>query len=126
MAFGDVTMELGDKHVGDVTIITVKGRLTIGQVEQLNDFLLGLLDQGYKKYIFDLNGMEHIVSGAIGVLIGFNEKLSRADGMARLARLHPKVLRIFNLMALDEFFMIFDTVEEALNSFGTSPPSESA
>jgi anti-anti-sigma factor len=121
MALGDVTLEIDADHDGDVVVVAVKGRLTIGRVEEMNDFLCDLLDKGCRKFVFDLRNMEHIVSGGIGVLIGFNERLKSAGGTARLAEVHPRVRRIFSMMSLDAFFKIYDHVDQAKASFNSAP-----
>ncbi|MHC4599789.1 MAG: STAS domain-containing protein [Planctomycetota bacterium] len=115
-------MEFYTDPRGDIIIVTVRGRLSIGQVEEFNGFLHDLVDQGHRKILFDLEGMEHIVSGGIGVLIGFNELVKKAGGSVQLARVHPRVQRIFAMMSLDAFFTIHEDLDSALESFETSSP----
>ncbi|MHC4778528.1 MAG: STAS domain-containing protein [Planctomycetota bacterium] len=117
MGRGNVAMQYSADLRGDVTVVTVRGRLSIGFVEELNAFLRALHDEGRSKFLFDLLEMEHIVSGGIGVLIGFNEIVKKSGGQVQLCRVHPRVQRIFAMMSLDAFFTIHEDVDGALESF---------
>lgn len=121
MAFGDVTMELWSEDRGDVTVVGIRGRVSIGKVEDLNEFLKNLLEAGKRRFVLDLSEMEHVVSGGIGVLIGFNEKLKGVGGTTCMARVHPRVQRIFTMMSLDAFFRIYEGVDEAVASYAADP-----
>lgn len=117
MGRNDVTFELDVSHEDDVAVILVRGRLTIGREEEVDDLLVDLIDSGHRKFILDLRELEHIVSAGIGALIGFNERLTRSGGRAFLANVHPRVARIFNVMSLDTFFTIYPDVSDALRAF---------
>ena len=91
--------------------------MTIGREEEMDRFLTDLVDSGRRKFVFDLHEMEHIVSAGIGALIGFNERLKQNGGRALLARVHPRVNRIFSVMSLDAFFPIFPDVPDAVRAF---------
>jgi anti-anti-sigma factor len=109
-------LELTSEMRKDVSIVFVKGRITIGKVEEFDKYLLALQDDGVRKFILDLQGMDHIDSCGIGVLICFNERIRKANGAIRIVNTHPKVQKIFNMMSLDTFFTIDTDVEHALRS----------
>jgi len=118
---------LSSEQRKDVAIVIVKGRITIGKVEEFDKYLLALQEDGFRKFILDLKGMDHIDSCGIGVLICFNERIRKANGAIRIANTHPKVQKIFNMMSLDTFFTIDADVDQALRSIedasrGIEPP----
>jgi anti-sigma B factor antagonist len=100
----------------DVAVVTVKGRITIGKVEEFDKFLQDLISAGRRKFVLDLKDLDHIDSCGIGVLICFNERVKKIGGAIRVANPHPKILKIFTMMSLDAFFSILPDVPQAIRS----------
>ncbi|GEM_PF-1139375 len=117
MGRDDITMAIEAEERDDVTVVTVKGRMTIGREAEMLDVLRDLVDGGRRKFVIDLHELDHIVSAGIGTLIGFNEHLKEAGGKAFLAGVHPRVRRIFKVMCLDSFIPIYPGVDDALKAF---------
>lgn len=102
---------------GDVQVVKMSGRLTIGCVNEADSFLTGLLSAGGGRFVLDLSDLTHVVSSGIGVLIAFRERTKKTGGALAIGGVHPRIMKIFQLMSLDAFFPIFESVERALSSF---------
>jgi anti-anti-sigma factor len=94
----------------DVAVVTVKGRITIGKVEEFDKFLQDLISAGRRKFVLDLKDLDHIDS------CGINERVKKIGGAIRVANPHPKILKIFTMMSLDAFFSILPDVPQAIRS----------
>jgi anti-sigma B factor antagonist len=111
-------MEFKDKVVGDVAILTLKGRI-IGSsdTEQLHDEVQCLLKENVKKIVVDLNEVEWMGSLGVGCLMHDLISARNAGGDLRLARLTEKVKSLFKITKLETVVLIYDSVEQAVRSF---------
>lgn len=109
-------LELVSAVLKDVSIVTVKGRVTIGKVEEFDKFLQDLVSAGGRKFVLNLKDLDHIDSCGIGALICFNERIKKIGGAIRVADPHPKIHKIFSMMSLDTFFSIDPTVPDAVKA----------
>jgi anti-sigma B factor antagonist len=107
-------LELGSALHKDVSIVTVRGRVTIGKIEEFDKFLQDLLSAGRTRFVLDMKDLDHIDSCGIGVLICFNERVKKIGGAVRVANPHAKINKIFTMMSLDAFFSIDGDVAESI------------
>ena len=98
----------------ETTIITIRGKLMLGQeVAQLEGLVLLLLKNGRKNLVFDLGGVTHIDSTGIGRFIDTYSRLGQAGGQIRLACATGAVRDAFRVTRLDTVFPFYPTVEAA-------------
>ena len=72
----------------------------------------------YKKnFVLDFEGLSHINSLAMGIIRGRLKDIREKNGDIKLIKLNDHITTIFEMVGLDELFQIFNTEEEALNSF---------
>src|SRR5437879_9181015 len=80
-----VPMEINVRESGGVSVLEVRGRLTIGEpAEQLHDALESVVKGGAKKVVVLLNGIPQIDSSGISTLVRISIKLAREGGVLRL------------------------------------------
>ncbi len=97
-----------------VAVVALTGRLMLGaEVEQVESVVGGLLDQGYRGFVFDLVGVSHIDSTGIGRCIASLNKITKAGGKLHMAAAAGQVREGFRVTRLDRIFRFFDTVEAA-------------
>ncbi len=70
------------------------------------------------KLLVSFADVDHLSSAALGALITINNKVKKADGQLRLARIDPQIYEVFRITKLDQLFQIHETIEEAVASFG--------
>jgi anti-sigma B factor antagonist len=80
-----------------------------------------ILDQGYRKFVFELAGIREMGSTAFGLLMTLTRQIQRGEGEAVLARLSRETKRAIEEMQLDDFWEIFDEVEDAMEYFRQEP-----
>jgi anti-sigma B factor antagonist len=77
-----------------------------------------LVDEGgRRKMLLNFNGIEAFASYAIGKLIVLNNKLRPPEGRLALCSLTENVNEIVDIMKLRRQFHIYETEQEALQSF---------
>lgn len=63
-------MQIEERTVGDVLILDVKGRITLGEGDEiLKDKVNSLLNQGLKKIVLNLAEVPYIDSAGLGEIV---------------------------------------------------------
>ena len=111
-------MEIEQRPSGDVMILDLKGKLTIGSGDELlKDKINSLIQQGYKKLLLNLADVPYVDSAGLGAIVSSYTTVSREDGSLKLLSLTN---RIKDLLAITKLLTVFDTYEseaEAVASF---------
>ncbi len=103
---------------GDVKILQIFGKITIGIGDiKLRQAVDEVLSTGAKKIILDLKGLKYIDSSGIGELVSCYTTITNKGGQLRLSNLNSKIYSLLQLTALVTVFQIYDSNEDALQSF---------
>ena len=111
-------MQIEERTSGDVVIFDLKGKLTIGEGDELlKDKINSLIQRGHRKLLLNLEGVPYVDSAGLGEIVRTYTTVSRQGGNLKLLNLTK---RIEDLLAITKLFTVFDTYEseqEALDSF---------
>ena len=114
-------MQIDERTVGDVVVLDIKGRVQLGEGdEMLKDKVNSLLNQGRKKIVLNLAGVPYIDSAGLGEVVRTFTTVSRQGGSLKLLNLTK---RITDLLAITKLLTVFDTYDseqEAVQSFSAS------
>ena len=111
-------MEITKRHVNDVTILDLNGRLTIGgSAERLRDTITSIVFQGERKVILNLGGVPYMDSGGLGELVRCSLIVQREKGAIKLVNLTSKITDLLTITKLLTVFDTFDSEQAALGSF---------
>src|SRR6201988_2225603 len=103
-------LEVKERQAGDVTILDLSGAVRIGEGSvALRDAIRSLSDQGKKKVLLNLAGVNYVDSSGIGELIANYTTVSRQGGQLKLLNLTD---RIQNLLVITKLLTVFDVYEE--------------
>lgn len=103
---------------GDIKVLALSGKITIGEGDvKLREKINDMIKEGDRKIILDLHGVTYIDSSGIGELVSSYTTLKNREGSLKLARLKSKIYDLLQLTALVSVFEIYDSVEDALQSF---------
>lgn len=115
-------MEIVERTVGDITILDLKGKLTIGGgADLLRDKVASIVFQGQSKLLLNLAGVPYMDSGGLGELVRCSMAARRANGAVKLVSLTSKITDLLTITKLLTVFDTFETEPEALASFGAAP-----
>ena len=74
-------MQIEERAVGDVVVLDLKGRLTLGEGDELlKDKVNSLLNQGHKKIVLNLADVPYIDSAGLGEIVRTFTTVSRQGG----------------------------------------------
>ena len=111
-------MQIDQRVVGDVTLLDLKGKMTLGEGDELlKDRINSLVSQGHKKLLLNLEGVPYIDSAGLGEIVRTYTTVSRQGGKLKLLNLTK---RIQDLLAITKLLTVFETYEnepEAVKSF---------
>ena len=114
-------MQIEQRTVGDVVVLDLKGRVMLGDGDEvLKDKVNSLLNQGQKKIVLNLAEVPYIDSAGLGEVVRTYTTVSRQGGHLKLLNLTK---RITDLLAITKLLTVFDTYEsetEAVGSFSAS------
>ncbi len=112
-------MHIQERAIGDVTVIDVNGKLTLGEgQEMLRDKVNSLIQQGQRKLLLNLAEVPYIDSTGLGVVVGAYTTVSRQGGALKLVNLTKRIQDLLAITKLLTVFETYDTEAEAINSFG--------
>ena len=111
-------MEVTRREAGDVVILDLNGKLTIGKGDVvLRGAFVDELDMGHDKVIVNLDGVKVIDSSGLGELIRC--KVTASEKGAEIKLLHPnlKARKLITMAQLVGVFEMFDDEKMAVQSF---------
>ena len=115
-----MSVKLTTRQVGDVTVIDLSGRITLGEGSStLRDSLRELTAKGNKKILLNLSEVSYIDSSGIGELVSGFTSVSKADGTLKLLGLTK---RVKDLLQITKLYTVFDVHEDeahAIRSFAS-------
>ena len=113
-----MSVKLTTRQVGDVTVIDVAGRITLGEGSSaLRDALRDLVKSDHKKILLNLSEVSYIDSSGIGELVSAYTTITNAGGQLKLLGLTN---RVKDLLQITKLYTVFDVHEEeahAVRSF---------
>lgn len=111
-------MDIAERTVSDVTVLDLKGKMTLGEGDELlKDKINSLLANGKKKLVLNLEGVPYIDSAGLGEIVRTYTTVSRQGGSLKLLNLTKRIEDLLSITKLLTVFETFDTEAEAINSF---------
>ena len=111
-------MKTNIRDVGEVAILEVKGKITMGEGDiQLRDEIKKLMEGGKSKILVDLGDVNMIDSSGLGELVGCFTTVTKQGGKMKLLKLTKRVNDLMQITRLLTVFEVFDEEQKALVSF---------
>ena len=114
-------MQIEERSIGDVMVLDLKGRITLGEGDELlKDKVNSLLNQGQKKILLNLADVPYIDSAGLGEVVRTYTTVSRQGGSLKLLNLTKRITDLLSITKLLTVFETFDSESEAVKSFTAS------
>jgi anti-sigma B factor antagonist len=114
-------MHIDERAVGDVTILDLKGRITLGEGdEMLKDKIHSMLNQGRKKIVLNFNDVPYVDSAGLGEIVRTYTTVSRQGGSLKLLNLTKRITDLLAITKLLTVFETYDSEPDAVRSFSTA------
>ena len=101
---------------GRTVVVTVAGEIDLTNAESLRDALLSALNAGALGLVVDMAATTFIDSAGVTALVRASRRAAATDTTLRLAATAPAVLRVLNLVGIDQLIDIYPSAAEAVAS----------
>lgn len=114
-------MQIDERAVGDVTILDLRGKITLGEGDELlKDKVNSLVNQGRKKIVLNLENVPYIDSAGLGEIVRTYTTVSRQGGSLKLLGLTKRIQDLLSITKLLTIFETFEAESDAVRSFSAS------
>ena len=114
-------MQIEERAVGDVMVLDLKGRITLGDGDEaLRNKVNSLLAQGQNKIVLNLADVPYIDSAGLGEIVRTYTTVSRQGGGLKLLNLTKRITDLLSITKLLTVFETFDSESDAVRSFSAS------
>src|SRR6476469_4025043 len=114
-------MQIEERVSGGVTILDLKGKMTLGEGDELlKDKINSRIHQGQKKLLLNLEGVPYIDSAGLGEHVRTYTTVSRQGGNLKLVNLTKSITDLLSITKLLTVFETFDSEADALKSVQAS------
>lgn len=111
-------MQIDERAVGDVTILDVRGKMTLGEGDELlKDKVNSLLHQARTKLVLNLAEVPYVDSAGLGEIVRTYTTVSRQGGRLKLLNLTKRITDLLSITKLLTVFETYDSETEAIKSF---------
>ena len=110
-------MEISHHKVNDISVVELRGRFDAPSAPEAEMAFQEYLQDGTRKVLLDLDGVEYISSGGLRVIIMLTKALEKVDGALKLCGLTPFVSEVFEITNLSKRYQICATQKEGLAAF---------
>ena len=87
-------------------------------IQMIGEEIAGLIDAAASpRLLISFSNVDHLSSAALGTLITINNKVRSKSGELRLANIDPQIYEVFVITRLNKLFEIYESTEEAVQSF---------
>ena len=113
-----MSVKLTTRQVGDVTVVDVAGRITLGEGSSaLRDLMRDLVTKNQKKVLLNLGEVSYIDSSGIGELVSGFTTVTNSGGALKLLNLNKRVKDLLQITKLYTVFEVHEDEASAIRSF---------
>jgi anti-anti-sigma factor len=110
-------MEIKDRSVDGVTVISLIGSIDAMTAPKVTDFIHEQVGKGNTKLVADLSGVDYTSSAGLRVMLGAIKETRSQSGDLRLTGIQPDVAKVLNLSGFSNILKLFDDVDSAVASY---------
>ena len=97
-------------------VLAVSGEIDVYTAPMFKQAVVGLVTEGIKHLIIDMNGVTYMDSSGFGALLGATKRLRPEGGALHLVGAKPTVERMLHLTRLDTVIDMFPTMDQAIEA----------
>ena len=113
-----MSVKLSTRQVGDVSVVDVAGRITLGEGSSaLRETLREMVGKNQKKILLNLGDVSYIDSSGIGELVSGFTTATNSGGQLKLLNLNKRVKDLLQITKLYTVFDVHDDEAGAIRSF---------
>ena len=111
-------MEIEVQTHSDVKLITLRGRLNLGDpLDRLSETMDELLNAGNARFVLDLQDVPTLDSSGIGLLVRFLTRAKQRGGTLKLLNPSKFAVQTLQMVRVLSLFEVFEDTQRAVASF---------
>ncbi len=112
-------MQISERSVGNVTVVDVSGKITLGDGGDvaLKDKMRSLIQQGVTNVLLNLGEVSYVDSAGLGEIVQAYATVNKDGGKLKLLNVTKRIKDLLSITKLLTVFECYDSEAEALQSF---------
>ena len=111
-------MQIDERIVGNVTILDLKGKITLGEGDEaLRERITQLMSKDQKRILLNLADVPYIDSAGLGEIVRTYTTVKNRGGQLKLVNLTKRITDLLMITKLLTVFETFDTEQDAIKAF---------
>jgi anti-sigma B factor antagonist len=112
-------MHIDERAVGNVVILDLKGKITLGEGDEaLRDRINQLIQRDQKRILLNLAEVPYIDSAGLGEIVQAYATVNKGGGALKLLNTTKRIKDLLSITKLLTVFECHDNEAEAIKSFG--------
>ena len=113
-----MALEINRKEREGVTILDMKGRITVGpEATALREAVSAAVSEGIRQLVLNLAQVDFIDSTGLGAVVMCSTTMRKAGGTVKLLNLNRRNIELLVMTKLATVFETFTDETDAVNSF---------
>jgi anti-sigma B factor antagonist len=112
-----MSLEIKEAIREDVVILTLKGRLAVGESNIVREKITEEVAANKINVILDLTDVDYVDSTGLGIMVICFTSLKKQGGALKLVNPNKRNVELLLLTKLHTIFEVFTDVQDAVNSF---------
>jgi anti-sigma B factor antagonist len=113
-----VALKLSDRQVDGVEVVSLEGRIVLGEESNaLREKVKGFLAAGKKNIVLNMSNVTYIDSAGLGTLVASHHSAKTQGASLRLSNLGQKFQEVLQVTKLLTVFEVYDSEAAAIRSF---------
>jgi anti-sigma B factor antagonist len=112
-----MSLEIKEHSREDIVILSLKGRITMGESDALREAVQKLIGEGHRRMLFDLTQVDYVDSTGLGGMVICYTSLKRLEGSLKLINPNKRNIEMLALTRLHTIFEVFTDLQDGVNSF---------
>jgi anti-sigma B factor antagonist len=119
-----MSVKLTTHQKGDVTVIDIGGKLTLGEgTSSLRTKIRELVEGGSRRIVLNMADVAHMDSSGLGELIAAHTTVTTAGGEIKLLNL---ARRVHDLLKITKLYTVFESFEDEASAVASFPVAKPA
>jgi anti-sigma B factor antagonist len=112
-----VKMETTTRHIGEIAVLDITGRITLGEGNvMLREIVRELVEKGDKKIVLNLGEVQYMDSSGVGELVKTHTTVKNQGGQLRLVNLNKRISDLLQMTRLSSVFDIDSDEARAISA----------
>ncbi len=104
------------REIGSAKVAVATGEINLDRTPAFHKELISICEGKPEHLIVNLSDVTHIDSAGVGTLVEIFRRIKQNNNRMSLVGLSGRVLSVFEISKLDQFFSIYETEQQALDS----------